>query len=112
MHVCFALPVFPGLSKVSSTKEKLGREKKQMRERKKKEEEIQRRRKIRRGKRQEKGRRNKGKKKGSKEEEGAAATAPIRPLAWEPPYTSGVALKRKRQEFPLWCSGNKSDWYP
>ena len=25
-----------------------------------------------------------------------AATAPIRPLAWEPPYASGVALKKKK----------------
>ena len=24
-----------------------------------------------------------------------AATPPIRPLAWEPPYTAGVALKRQ-----------------
>ena len=25
-----------------------------------------------------------------------AATAPIRPLAWEPPYAEGVALKRQK----------------
>ena len=25
-----------------------------------------------------------------------AATAPIRPLAWEPPYATGVALKRQK----------------
>jgi len=25
-----------------------------------------------------------------------AALAPIRPLAWEPPYASGVALKEKK----------------
>ena len=25
-----------------------------------------------------------------------AATAPIRPLAWEPPYAMGVALKRQK----------------
>ena len=25
-----------------------------------------------------------------------AATAPIRPLAWEPPYAAGVALKRQK----------------
>ena len=25
-----------------------------------------------------------------------AAVAPIRPLAWEPPYAAGAALKRKR----------------
>ena len=24
------------------------------------------------------------------------ATAPIKPLAWEPPYATGVALKKKR----------------
>ena len=26
------------------------------------------------------------------------ATAPIRPLAWEPPYAAGAALKDKRQK--------------
>ena len=26
------------------------------------------------------------------------ATAPIRPLAWEPPYAAGVALKRRKQK--------------
>ena len=26
-----------------------------------------------------------------------AAVAPIRPLAWEPPYASSVALKRKKK---------------
>ena len=26
-----------------------------------------------------------------------AATAPIRPLAWEPPYTAGVALKQTKK---------------
>ena len=25
-----------------------------------------------------------------------AATAPIRPIAWEPPYAAGVALKRQK----------------
>ena len=25
-----------------------------------------------------------------------AATAPIRPLAWEPPYAAGLALKRQK----------------
>ena len=29
----------------------------------------------------------------------AAAIAPIRPLAWEPPFVSGVALKRKKNVF-------------
>ena len=27
-----------------------------------------------------------------------AATAPIRPLAWEPPYVVGVALKRQKRK--------------
>ena len=27
-----------------------------------------------------------------------AATAAIRPLVWEPPYATGVALKRKKQK--------------
>ena len=27
-----------------------------------------------------------------------AATAPIRPLAWEPPYTAGAALKKKTKD--------------
>ena len=27
-----------------------------------------------------------------------AATAPIEPLAWEPPYASGVALKNKTKK--------------
>ena len=27
-----------------------------------------------------------------------AAVAPIRPLAWEPPYAKGVALKRKKKK--------------
>ena len=26
----------------------------------------------------------------------SVATAPIRPLAWEPPYAAGVALKRQK----------------
>ena len=30
-----------------------------------------------------------------------AAIAPIRPLAWEPPYTAGVALKRQQQQKKL-----------
>ena len=28
-----------------------------------------------------------------------AAVAPIRPLAWEPPYAAGVTLKGKRKIF-------------
>ena len=27
-----------------------------------------------------------------------AATAPIRPLAWEPPYAEGAALKRQKRK--------------
>ena len=31
------------------------------------------------------------------------ATALIRPLAWEPPYTAGAALKKRKKEFlDLW----------
>ena len=30
-----------------------------------------------------------------------AATAPIRPLAWEPPYTTGVALKKQKTKKKL-----------
>ena len=35
-----------------------------------------------------------------------AAVAPSRPLAWEIPYATSVALKKKKnlQEFPLWFS--------
>ena len=29
---------------------------------------------------------------------GLAATAPIRPLAWEPPYAAGVALKTTKKK--------------
>ena len=43
------------------------------------------------------------------------ATAPIRPLAWEPPYAAGAALEKDNQkndtgikEFPLWLSGLKT----
>ena len=28
-----------------------------------------------------------------------AAVAPIQPLAWEPPYAVGVALKKKKKKF-------------
>ena len=27
-----------------------------------------------------------------------AATAPIQPLAWEPPYAAGVALKKRQKK--------------
>ena len=32
-----------------------------------------------------------------------AATPPIRPLAWEPPYASGVALKRQKRKKKKRC---------
>ena len=45
----------------------------------------------------------------------SAATAPIRLLAWEPPYAAGAALEKAKtkkniiliinKEFPLWRSG-------
>jgi len=34
-----------------------------------------------------------------------AATAPIRPLAWEPPYATGVALKRQKEKRKLHIFG-------
>ena len=42
-----------------------------------------------------------------------AATAPIRPLAWEPPYATGAALKKTKQNnsylfIPLQKSGEVS----
>ena len=30
-----------------------------------------------------------------------AAAALIRPVAWEPPYAEGAALKRQNKEFPF-----------
>ena len=46
-----------------------------------------------------------------------AAVAPIRPLAWETPYGTRVALKSKKKnshgeggmEFPLWLMGKEPD---
>ena len=32
-----------------------------------------------------------------------AATVPIQPLAWELPYATGVALKRKKKLLPHWA---------
>ena len=32
-----------------------------------------------------------------------AATAPIRPLAWEPPYATGATLKRQKKKKSLHC---------
>ena len=41
-----------------------------------------------------------------------AATAPIRPLAWESPYASGVALKRKKKkERETEREDAVSDWF-
>ena len=31
-----------------------------------------------------------------------AATAPIRPLGWEPPYAADVALKRQKTKKRIW----------
>ena len=38
-----------------------------------------------------------------------AATAPIRPLAWEPPYATGVALKRQKEKktIPQFCCSRR-----
>jgi len=50
-----------------------------------------------------------------------AVTAPIRPLAWEPPYAASAALKRQKPkrkkekkllELLSWLSSNKPDQYP
>jgi len=37
-----------------------------------------------------------------------AATAPIQPLAWEPPYAVDAALK-DNEEFPWWLSSKEPD---
>ena len=41
----------------------------------------------------------------------AAVTAPIRPLAWEPPYVMGAALKRKKKKKKNWekISGTEAE---
>ena len=36
------------------------------------------------------------------------ATAPIRPLAWDPPYTTGVALKRQNKNKNLETNDNEN----
>ena len=46
-----------------------------------------------------------------------AATAPIRPLGWEPPYATGAALKRQKKEKKLstpnlWKFVNYSSVFP
>jgi len=53
------------------------------------------------------------------------ATAPIKPLAWEPPHAAGAALDKDKkkekknlpqrklnQEISSWLSGNKYDYHP
>ena len=45
------------------------------------------------------------------------ATAPIRPLGWESPYAAGAALEKAKKKkilgaFPLWLSGNESNYHP
>ena len=37
-----------------------------------------------------------------------AATAPIRPLVWEPPYAKGAALKNKKTNKKKRCDKRKS----
>ena len=42
-----------------------------------------------------------------------AAVAPIRPLAWEPPYAVGVALKKtkdKKKKIPFYVFHSNSSW--
>ena len=46
-----------------------------------------------------------------------AATAPVQPLAWEPPYAVGMALentknkiKVRTSELPLWRNGIDQQW--
>ena len=34
------------------------------------------------------------------------ATAPIQPLAWEPPYASGAAIKKKKKKKKITCSSH------
>ena len=41
-----------------------------------------------------------------------AAIAPIEPLAWEPPYAVGIALKRERERERerMYCSRGRKIW--
>ena len=50
-----------------------------------------------------------------------AAVAPVRPLAWEPPYAAGAALKRQKKKSPVgfWIgielnlyTNMRYNWYP
>ena len=36
-----------------------------------------------------------------------AVTAPIGPLAWEPPYAVGVVLKRQKEKKNTWVQGGE-----
>jgi len=40
------------------------------------------------------------------------AVAPIRPLAWEPPYAVSVALKRKKKKNKKTCATNDLSYAP
>ena len=39
----------------------------------------------------------------------SAAVAPIRPLAWQPPYATGAALKRKKKKKKKYETWNYTD---
>ena len=41
-----------------------------------------------------------------------AATAPIRPLAWEPPYAAGAALKSKTKQNKTLSKWHWGNWLP
>ena len=42
-----------------------------------------------------------------------AAEASIGPLAWQPPYAAGAALKRKKKKLvPQFCFSLKIEWLP
>ena len=38
------------------------------------------------------------------------AVTPIRPLAWEPPYAMGAALKRQKKKNFFFVSSSQNDW--
>ena len=40
-----------------------------------------------------------------------AATAPVQPQAWEPPYAAGAALKRQKEK-RLWMDQNPEHFVP
>ena len=41
----------------------------------------------------------------------SAATSPIGPLAWEPPYTAGAALKRQKTKKEKKVTGKSKNHY-